>query len=159
MLDITVLMFGPTRNIFCWLVSLSTLSVNKLVNYTSTNFQFLLICIIHLSLWQNRKGFPLIVSGVPPDAFSEAGQLWGRSVLSGDQIVKKTFLLSEKYLVEYGSIYIVIAFRRYTWWKLVVLIDFRNSYWQIISYFNVKLSIVVLSTTYCVLLVAKKPAL
>ncbi|XP_019266352.1 PREDICTED: 4-alpha-glucanotransferase, chloroplastic/amyloplastic isoform X2 [Nicotiana attenuata] len=26
----------------------------------------------------NRKGFPLIVSGVPPDAFSETGQLWGR---------------------------------------------------------------------------------
>lgn len=26
----------------------------------------------------NRKGFPLLVSGVPPDAFSETGQLWGR---------------------------------------------------------------------------------
>ena len=25
----------------------------------------------------NRKGFPLLVSGVPPDAFSETGQLWG----------------------------------------------------------------------------------
>ncbi|ESW09590.1 hypothetical protein PHAVU_009G139500 [Phaseolus vulgaris] len=25
----------------------------------------------------NRKGFPLSVSGVPPDAFSETGQLWG----------------------------------------------------------------------------------
>ncbi|KAF5766675.1 putative 4-alpha-glucanotransferase [Helianthus annuus] len=24
----------------------------------------------------NRKGFPLLVSGVPPDAFSETGQLW-----------------------------------------------------------------------------------
>jgi len=29
-------------------------------------------------IWQNRKGFPLSVSGVPPDAFSETGQLWGR---------------------------------------------------------------------------------
>lgn len=29
-------------------------------------------------MWQNRKGFPLLVSGVPPDAFSETGQLWGR---------------------------------------------------------------------------------
>ncbi|KAM7513681.1 hypothetical protein LguiA_003264 [Lonicera macranthoides] len=25
----------------------------------------------------NRNGFPLLVSGVPPDAFSETGQLWG----------------------------------------------------------------------------------
>ncbi|XP_050205826.1 4-alpha-glucanotransferase DPE1, chloroplastic/amyloplastic [Mercurialis annua] len=25
----------------------------------------------------NRKGFPLLVSGVPPDAFSNTGQLWG----------------------------------------------------------------------------------
>nr|VDD28607.1 unnamed protein product [Brassica oleracea] len=25
----------------------------------------------------NRKGFPLLVSGVPPDLFSETGQLWG----------------------------------------------------------------------------------
>ncbi|KAF5960567.1 hypothetical protein HYC85_001776 [Camellia sinensis] len=25
----------------------------------------------------NRSGFPLLVSGVPPDAFSETGQLWG----------------------------------------------------------------------------------
>ncbi|MFS7911754.1 putative 4-alpha-glucanotransferase [Helianthus anomalus] len=24
----------------------------------------------------NRKGFPLLVSVVPPDAFSETGQLW-----------------------------------------------------------------------------------
>ncbi|KAL8138351.1 hypothetical protein V2J09_004352 [Rumex salicifolius] len=28
--------------------------------------------------WHNRKGYPLLVSGVPPDAFSETGQLWGR---------------------------------------------------------------------------------
>ncbi|KAI8536066.1 hypothetical protein RHMOL_Rhmol10G0227000 [Rhododendron molle] len=27
--------------------------------------------------WLNRSGFPLLVSGVPPDAFSETGQLWG----------------------------------------------------------------------------------
>ncbi|KAJ0694972.1 putative 4-alpha-glucanotransferase [Helianthus annuus] len=26
--------------------------------------------------FSNRKGFPLLVSGVPPDAFSETGQLW-----------------------------------------------------------------------------------
>ena len=31
---------------------------------------------------QNRNGFPLFVSGVPPDAFSETGQLWGRFVLN-----------------------------------------------------------------------------
>lgn len=31
--------------------------------------------------WQNKKGFPVLVSGVPPDAFSETGQLWGRCVL------------------------------------------------------------------------------
>lgn len=29
-------------------------------------------------LWQDRSGFPVLVSGVPPDAFSETGQLWGR---------------------------------------------------------------------------------
>ncbi|KAL0424434.1 UNVERIFIED_CONTAM: 4-alpha-glucanotransferase, chloroplastic/amyloplastic [Sesamum radiatum] len=28
---------------------------------------------------QNGSGFPLLVSGVPPDAFSETGQLWNRS--------------------------------------------------------------------------------
>ncbi|KAL8170747.1 LOW QUALITY PROTEIN: hypothetical protein V2J09_022551 [Rumex salicifolius] len=30
-------------------------------------------------VWDNRsqKGYPLLVSGVPPDAFSETGQLWG----------------------------------------------------------------------------------
>ena len=38
----------------------------------STNYLFVL---------QNRNGFPLLVSGVPPDAFSETGQLWGRFVL------------------------------------------------------------------------------
>lgn len=27
---------------------------------------------------QDRNGFPTLVSGVPPDAFSETGQLWGR---------------------------------------------------------------------------------
>ncbi|RZR92015.1 hypothetical protein BHM03_00020238 [Ensete ventricosum] len=26
----------------------------------------------------DRSGFPILVSGVPPDAFSETGQLWGR---------------------------------------------------------------------------------
>lgn len=31
-----------------------------------------------LFVWQNRRGFPLLVSGVPPDAFSKTGQLWGR---------------------------------------------------------------------------------
>lgn len=33
---------------------------------------------LYLFIWQNRKGFPLLVSGVPPDFFSETGQLWGR---------------------------------------------------------------------------------
>lgn len=31
-------------------------------------------------MFQNRKGFPVLVSGVPPDAFSETGQLWDRFV-------------------------------------------------------------------------------
>lgn len=31
-------------------------------------------------VFQNRKGYPLLVSGVPPDAFSETGQLWGRFI-------------------------------------------------------------------------------
>ncbi|PKU86305.1 4-alpha-glucanotransferase DPE1, chloroplastic/amyloplastic [Dendrobium catenatum] len=29
----------------------------------------------------NREGFPILVSGVPPDAFSETGQLWGSSAI------------------------------------------------------------------------------
>ncbi|RRT73817.1 hypothetical protein B296_00025006 [Ensete ventricosum] len=29
----------------------------------------------------DRSGFPILVSGVPPDAFSETGQLWGRLLL------------------------------------------------------------------------------
>ncbi|RVX21526.1 4-alpha-glucanotransferase, chloroplastic/amyloplastic [Vitis vinifera] len=29
----------------------------------------------------NKSGFPLLVSGVPPDAFSETGQLWGRTLV------------------------------------------------------------------------------
>lgn len=35
----------------------------------------------YIFVWQNRNSFPLLVSGVPPDAFSETGQLWGRFVL------------------------------------------------------------------------------
>lgn len=30
------------------------------------------------NLWQDKSGFPTLVSGVPPDAFSETGQLWDR---------------------------------------------------------------------------------
>lgn len=36
---------------------------------TSTDFNFTV---------QNRNGFPVLVGGVPPDAFSETGQLWDR---------------------------------------------------------------------------------
>lgn len=34
----------------------------------------------HILVFQNRNGFPLEVSGVPPDAFSETGQLWDRFI-------------------------------------------------------------------------------
>nr|XP_009781309.1 PREDICTED: 4-alpha-glucanotransferase, chloroplastic/amyloplastic isoform X2 [Nicotiana sylvestris] len=39
----------------------------------------------------NRKGFPLIVSGVPPDAFSEAGQLWGSPLYDWKAMEKDGF--------------------------------------------------------------------
>ncbi|XP_059308030.1 4-alpha-glucanotransferase, chloroplastic/amyloplastic [Lycium ferocissimum] len=39
----------------------------------------------------NRKGFPLIVSGVPPDAFSETGQLWGSPLYDWKAMKKEGF--------------------------------------------------------------------
>ncbi|XP_060184030.1 4-alpha-glucanotransferase, chloroplastic/amyloplastic [Lycium barbarum] len=39
----------------------------------------------------NRKGFPLIVSGVPPDAFSETGQLWGSPLYDWKAMEKDEF--------------------------------------------------------------------
>lgn len=54
--------------------------------WKSTIGIFSLCCLLNASanhkfFWQNKKGFPLLVSGVPPDAFSETGQLWGRCVM------------------------------------------------------------------------------
>ncbi|KAM3359723.1 4-alpha-glucanotransferase, chloroplastic/amyloplastic [Capsicum galapagoense] len=39
----------------------------------------------------NRKGFPLMVSGVPPDAFSETGQLWGSPLYDWKAMEKDGF--------------------------------------------------------------------
>ncbi|KAF3440461.1 hypothetical protein FNV43_RR18745 [Rhamnella rubrinervis] len=39
----------------------------------------------------NRKGFPLLVSGVPPDAFSETGQLWGSPLYDWKAMKKEGF--------------------------------------------------------------------
>ncbi|KAF3794187.1 4-alpha-glucanotransferase [Nymphaea thermarum] len=39
----------------------------------------------------NRKGFPLLVSGVPPDAFSETGQLWGSPLYDWQAMEKDGF--------------------------------------------------------------------
>ncbi|XP_019177122.1 PREDICTED: 4-alpha-glucanotransferase, chloroplastic/amyloplastic [Ipomoea nil] len=39
----------------------------------------------------NRKGFPLLVSGVPPDAFSETGQLWGSPLYNWKAMEKDGF--------------------------------------------------------------------
>ncbi|CAM8906414.1 unnamed protein product [Rhodiola kirilowii] len=39
----------------------------------------------------NRKGFPVLVSGVPPDAFSETGQLWGSPLYDWEQMEKDKF--------------------------------------------------------------------
>ncbi|CAN4125576.1 unnamed protein product [Withania somnifera] len=39
----------------------------------------------------NRKSFPLIVSGVPPDAFSETGQLWGSPLYDWKAMEKDGF--------------------------------------------------------------------
>lgn len=41
--------------------------------------------------WQNRSGFPLLVSGVPPDAFSETGQLWGSPLFDWKAMEKDGF--------------------------------------------------------------------
>uniref|UniRef100_A0A2N9EXN8 4-alpha-glucanotransferase n=1 Tax=Fagus sylvatica TaxID=28930 RepID=A0A2N9EXN8_FAGSY len=43
----------------------------------------------HFSL--NRNGFPLLVSGVPPDAFSETGQLWGSPLYDWKAMEKDGF--------------------------------------------------------------------
>ncbi|KAF9678799.1 hypothetical protein SADUNF_Sadunf07G0073700 [Salix dunnii] len=40
------------------------------------NKKHFLLLLTSVFLSQNRNGFPLLVSGVPPDAFSETGQLW-----------------------------------------------------------------------------------
>ncbi|KAL4012962.1 hypothetical protein IC575_025110 [Cucumis melo] len=39
----------------------------------------------------NKKGFPLLVSGVPPDAFSETGQLWGSPLYDWKAMEKDGF--------------------------------------------------------------------
>ncbi|CAH9084695.1 unnamed protein product [Cuscuta europaea] len=39
----------------------------------------------------NRKGFPLLVSGVPPDAFSKTGQLWGSPLYDWKAMEKDGF--------------------------------------------------------------------
>ncbi|XP_059641029.1 4-alpha-glucanotransferase, chloroplastic/amyloplastic [Cornus florida] len=39
----------------------------------------------------NRSGFPLLVSGVPPDAFSETGQLWGSPLYDWKAMEKDGF--------------------------------------------------------------------
>ncbi|CAK9315179.1 unnamed protein product [Citrullus colocynthis] len=39
----------------------------------------------------NRKGFPVLVSGVPPDAFSETGQLWGSPLYDWKAMEKDGF--------------------------------------------------------------------
>uniref|UniRef100_A0A803QZL7 4-alpha-glucanotransferase n=1 Tax=Cannabis sativa TaxID=3483 RepID=A0A803QZL7_CANSA len=39
----------------------------------------------------NRKGFPLLVSGVPPDAFSETGQLWDSPLYNWKAMEKDGF--------------------------------------------------------------------
>ncbi|XP_020520381.1 4-alpha-glucanotransferase, chloroplastic/amyloplastic isoform X2 [Amborella trichopoda] len=40
----------------------------------------------------SRSGFPLLVSGVPPDAFSETGQLWGSPLYDWKGMEKDGFL-------------------------------------------------------------------
>lgn len=69
-------MFGQIRNISYWLVKGLIMKANndglckRRVIFPEDRF---------LNIFpQNRKGFPLLVSGVPPDLFSETGQLWGR---------------------------------------------------------------------------------
>ncbi|KAK9949748.1 hypothetical protein M0R45_005264 [Rubus argutus] len=42
-------------------------------------------------VFQNRKGYPLLVSGVPPDAFSETGQLWGSPLYDWKAMEKDGF--------------------------------------------------------------------
>ncbi|CAI0554687.1 unnamed protein product, partial [Linum tenue] len=39
----------------------------------------------------NKSGFPLLVSGVPPDAFSETGQLWGSPLYHWNSMEKDGF--------------------------------------------------------------------
>ncbi|KAK4799016.1 hypothetical protein SAY86_024381 [Trapa natans] len=39
----------------------------------------------------NKEGFPLLVSGVPPDAFSETGQLWGSPLYDWKEMEKNGF--------------------------------------------------------------------
>ncbi|OIW20015.1 hypothetical protein TanjilG_31933 [Lupinus angustifolius] len=39
----------------------------------------------------NRKGFPLLVSGVPPDAFSDTGQLWGSPLYDWNAMEKEGY--------------------------------------------------------------------
>ncbi|KAL1823467.1 hypothetical protein DCAR_0311371 [Daucus carota subsp. sativus] len=39
----------------------------------------------------NKRGFPLLVSGVPPDAFSETGQLWGSPLYDWKAMEKDGF--------------------------------------------------------------------
>ncbi|MCS7244019.1 MAG: 4-alpha-glucanotransferase [Candidatus Calescibacterium sp.] len=82
-----------------------------------------------VDVWANRgifkldsNGYPEFVAGVPPDYFSETGQLWGNPVYDWDQLEKHEF----KWWIDRLS----FCFNIYDW----VRIDhFRGlvSYWQV----------------------------
>jgi hypothetical protein len=74
MLGTTVQMFGLTGNHFCWYAYyLFQNSIGLLLEkmYDMLFYFFSLVV-------KDKNGFPTFVSGVPPDAFSETGQLWNR---------------------------------------------------------------------------------
>jgi 4-alpha-glucanotransferase len=66
-------------------------------------------------VWANRKffklrkdGFPSVVSGVPPDAFSETGQLWGNPVYNWDAMENDNFSWWENRIRRCSELYDVI---------------------------------------------------
>ena len=82
-----------------------------------------------LDVWQNQKYFeiteegkPILIAGVPPDAFSDLGQRWGNPIYKWDELEKDDFKFWIDRLAYNAKLY-----------DIVRLDHFRafDTYWQI----------------------------
>lgn len=124
MLVITVQMFGHTRNNFCWW-AVTNWKFGLLIAKHACKILILMPVANHTIARQNRSGFPLLVSGVPPDAFSETGQLWGRSLLYCIADANKLFLSLFLYVVFFSN----VSIYRFFGYTLMGWLNHIQTYW------------------------------